>query len=157
MSKIILVSGEKQIGKTTKLFNKFSENFFAGGVLMPVIDEVRHFYFPSQKRYLKAETEVFDETQILVGRFCFSKVAFEKANETILKDVGIKPIIIIDEIGLLELKSQDGLFSSLNFVLEHISEIRFLILVVRPSLLEELKERCENYCKNVSIIKIEKK
>ena len=53
---------------------------------MPVIDEVRHFYFFSDKAYLKAETETFDETQILVGRFCFSKVAFEKANETILND-----------------------------------------------------------------------
>ncbi len=157
MSKIILVSGEKQIGKTTTLFNKFSENSSVGGVLMPVIDDVRHFYFFSDKTYLKAETNEFDETQILVGRFCFSKTAFEKANSTILKDVGIKPMIIIDEIGPLELKSQNGLFSSLNFVLEHISEIRFLIFVVRPSLLEELKQRCENYCKNVSIIKIEKK
>lgn len=152
MSKIILVSGEKQIGKTTKLFNKFSEKNYVGGVLMPVIDEVRHFYFLSDKAYLNVETEAFDDTQILVGRFCFSKEAFEKANETILKNIGIKSIIIIDEIGPLELKSYDGLFSSLNYALEHISTIRFLILVVRPSLVEELKELCENYCKNVGVV-----
>lgn len=142
MSKIILLTGEKQSGKTTLLYQKFSQSNHAGGVLMPVLEGRRHFYSLSYKNVWIAES-IHETNPILrVGRFSFLSSAFDIANQSIHNDIGQKPIIILDEIGPLELVQGLGLKPSLDECLQRISSIRYLILVVRPSLVDNLKDYC---------------
>lgn len=149
MSRIIFVSGEKQIGKTSELMRRFAHKGYAGGVLMPVQGGERYFYALRTKEVWKAEADSLAENRLLVGRFVFSETAFVQANEVIVSDVGKCPVLVIDEIGPLELQQQKGLYEALEYCLQHIGEIRFLILVVRPSLLETLKAFCELRIGNV--------
>lgn len=139
MSKIIILSGEKQSGKTTNLMRRFAKSNEVGGVLMPVIDGIRHFYDLASKETWKAETDQNKENSFSVGRFTFSVEAFKKANQAIISAIGKFPIVIIDEIGPLEIKQKLGLHPAFEFCLKNRKDIRFLILVVRPSLVEEVR------------------
>ncbi|MCB0515642.1 MAG: nucleoside-triphosphatase [Chitinophagales bacterium] len=153
MSKIILLSGDKQIGKTSELMRRFAKQTYVGGILMPEKEDGRYFFSLRTKNTWKAEAAANESDILNIGRFTFSAAAFSRANQTILSDIEKYPVIILDEIGPLELNYQKGLQESLEYCLQHCNKIRFLILVVRPSLLENLRELCEKFSDKVSVVR----
>ena len=80
----------------------------------------------------KNETET-----IAIGRFIFSKTAFEKASRIIRNAKDKKGWLVIDEIGPLELR-KGGFYKALSDVLKnHAAQ---LLLVVREGLVDKVKE-----------------
>lgn len=79
---------------------------------------------------------------IVVGPYLFSTVALSRAAEA-LRHVANLPdtrLVIVDEIGPLELEREEGLFEPLRALLRGNGDIprRALLLVVRPSLVVSL-------------------
>ena len=72
--------------------------------------------------------------QISFGNYSFSLLSFQKGNR-ILKNITDPDIVIIDEIGHLELRGE-GFSPGLRYVLSHLSCT--LVLVVRKSLLSDV-------------------
>lgn len=84
-----------------------------------------------------------DASDILVGKYRFSSMAFKKMNETLLElTQWPSEIMVIDEIGKLELKEEGifpGLISFIDSIQEHTTQTS--IFVVRDYLLEEVIEK----------------
>ena len=84
-----------------------------------------------------------DTSDILVGKYRFSSMAFKKMNDTLL-ELAKWPseMMVIDEIGKLELKEKGifpGLLSFIDSIQEHTTQTS--IFVVRDYLLEEVIEK----------------
>jgi nucleoside-triphosphatase THEP1 len=137
MNKVIILTGEIQTGKTTLLQQFCLQRNDVAGILTPVVNGRRMFYSISEKQFFEMEAQV-DEEQLAIGRYLFSAAAFTKACNHLYTDSkrpGIK-YLIIDEIGPLETRKQQGLYRSLK----EITATSFnytLIIVVRQSLVEE--------------------
>jgi nucleoside-triphosphatase len=147
---IYILAGEIQTGKTTALL-KWSENRNdVFGILTPVIDGKRFFMDAHSKNQFKMEADQGERETFLIGRFKFSKPAFEKAIQIIHDSIDKKGWLVIDEIGPLELRKH-GFYNVINEVLRnHAAQILF---VVRQGLVEKVTEFFE--LKKFHIIKKE--
>ncbi len=135
---IYILSREVRSGKTTELMNAFANSNTVAGVLMPDIKGVRHIYELASKNIYQVQlSEKSQEAEsIQVGRFSFSKLAFQQAEQAILEALKTKPEwLILDEVGKLELQNS-GFHHALNCCLQGFKSKMFeqLILVVRDSL-----------------------
>lgn len=108
-----------------------------GGILTPIVDNRRMFYDIASKKYFEMEA-VEDEKSVPIGKYLFSEKAFVKAQQIVLKETKNKNIdyVIIDEIGPLEVKKEQGFFEILKKIVSYHFDFT-LILVVREQLLEE--------------------
>lgn len=136
MAHRIILSGEIQSGKTTAL-QKWLVGKNAAGVLSPVVSGERMLYNIQDACYIPFQSPVSTPETISVGRFHFYISAFEQTGE-ILQQRTNADWLIVDEIGPLELKDQ-GFFQSLVNILT--DPTINLLVVVRTSLLEEVKEK----------------
>jgi len=136
-NKIIIISDKIQSGKTTFLLQAINNQTNVGGILTPIINDKRMFYDIATKNYFEIEA-VKNERSLQVGKYFFSLEAFTKAQNILLEQSKNKNInyLIIDEIGPLEIKKEQGFFSMLKNLLNN-SFAFTLILVVRQQLLEE--------------------
>ena len=135
---IIILTGEIQTGKTTLLQQFCNQQNHAAGILTPLVNGKRLFYDIAGKTFFKMETGVKEET-LAIGKYLFSALAFAKANnllQTESKRTDIK-YLIIDEIGSLEIKKQQGLYRSLKEIMASAFNYT-LIIVVRQSLVDEV-------------------
>jgi nucleoside-triphosphatase THEP1 len=135
--KIIILSAGIQTGKTTLLQQLCKQQNNIGGILTPIVEGERKFYDILQKKYFAMEAEGTEE-KLAIGKFLFSAPAFSKANNLLL-EATLKPgiaYIVIDEIGPLEIKWQQGFYHSLKKITAR--KVGFtLILVIRSSCLEQ--------------------
>jgi len=140
---IIIFSKAIHSGKTTELMRHFVSDQQVGGILMPDLDGSRKLYNIETKEYFDVECkEPSTTTQSLVtiGRFYFYKDAFEKANAIILQAASTNDLLIIDEVGRLELEGK-GFYQSVKEILqldEYKTGTKLLLLVVRDSLYEQV-------------------
>ncbi|MEO5673348.1 MAG: nucleoside-triphosphatase [Chitinophagales bacterium] len=141
---IFILSGPIQSGKTTRLIKWLEERDNIHGILTPVIDGKRIFMNAATKEIFPMEAEEGESNVLTAGRYTFSKPAFDRAKNILLDGFDQKNIcLIIDEIGLLELKSA-GFSDVLKKILSDISidnsqsKKQKLILVIRKSLLKEV-------------------
>ena len=137
-NKIIILTGEIQTGKTTLLQQFCKERNDTAGILTPIVNDRRMFYDIAEKHFFEMEGN--SEEQILtIGKYLFSAAAFTKANALLLyaaKNADLK-YLIIDEIGPLETRKQQGLYSTLSKITA--ADFNYtLILVVRASLKDEV-------------------
>jgi len=142
MGRIFIKTGDIRTGKTTYLMNTFGKQPAAKGILTPVIGEKRQFYDIGGQEMFAMEWDSEDFADRLeVGRFVFSKKAFEKA-DSIIRSASKDPAtrtLIIDEIGPLEL-NEKGFHGTLNHVL--CSDFGFdLVLVVRSTLVDKVADK----------------
>ncbi|MGC4102103.1 nucleoside-triphosphatase [Ferruginibacter sp.] len=135
-NKIIILTGEIQIGKTTLLQQVCVQQKNMAGILTPVVNGKRMFYNIETGDFFAMEANE-EEEKLSVGKYLFSATAFAKANDILLSANQNTTIthLIIDEIGPLELKQQKGLYNSFNSIL-HSSFKHTLIIVVRRALVE---------------------
>ncbi|MFN5347708.1 MAG: NTP transferase domain-containing protein [Bacteroidota bacterium] len=154
MSKVVILSGAVQSGKTTALLNHFSPKSNIGGFICPDVNGQRMIYILNERRVVPFQI-VNKENEISIGKFTFDKNVFNKACDSLVdKSTLDNEFVIVDEVGPLELKEQ-GYFHSLKILLENWTNKRegTLILVVREHLVNEVISKFN--LKNTSIIKKE--
>lgn len=142
-SEIIILSGPVHTGKSTALHRwvqhqKTHENKVICGLLNPEIDGAKRFIDIRNGQFFKMDS-TGNEDSISIGKYRFSASAFQRARNVLLTSAQVKSdILIIDEIGKLELKNE-GLEPAVSSVLKRADGQSFktLILVIRDWLLEE--------------------
>ncbi|MGG9961228.1 nucleoside-triphosphatase [Ferruginibacter sp. SUN106] len=135
-NKIIILTGDIQTGKTTLLQQFCLQQNNIAGILTPVVNGKRMFYDISGKEFFEMEAQG-DEEQLTIGKYLFSTAAFTKANHILLATGKGVEYLIIDEIGPLELRKQQGLYQSFKEILSAAFNYA-LIVVVRQSLVDEV-------------------
>jgi nucleoside-triphosphatase len=132
-NKIYILVCEKHSGKTTALMQWIKNKKNMVGILSPVVNEERMFYNIANGEYFTMLATANEET-LLVGKYAFSKTAFNKAN-ALLQEVK-NQFVIIDEIGPLELMHK-GFGDTLKNIL-HDKKYTNLLLVVRNGLVDDV-------------------
>ena len=106
---------------------------------MPDVDGSRKIFNIKTKEYFDVECKdpsASRHSLVTIGRFHFYAYAFEKANAIILQSALVSDLLIIDEVGRLELEG-NGFYQSIKEVLqldEYKNDTKALLLVVRDSL-----------------------
>jgi nucleoside-triphosphatase THEP1 len=143
-SRIYILTGAVQSGKTTALMKWAAERDRIGGFLSPDVDGLRRL-FTLRDRQLRPFQAVEEEGDlVVVGKFRFYAPTFELGRQTLLADsqAGLD-WLVIDEIGKLELAGQ-GFEPAAGQVIRHFQEEEGqcrLLLVVRDYLVEEVVRR----------------
>ncbi|GAB2833424.1 nucleoside-triphosphatase [Ferruginibacter profundus] len=134
--KVIILTGEIQTGKTTLLQQFCLQQPNVAGILTPVVNSKRMFYDIAEKKYFDMEA-LGNEEPLAIGKYLFSAAAFTKANNILLAADKNAGYLIIDEIGPLEVRKQQGLYQSFKEILSATFNSA-LIIVVRQSLVDEM-------------------
>jgi nucleoside-triphosphatase THEP1 len=137
--RITILTGEVHSGKTTFLQHWLIDKKDPRGILTPVEEGKRIFLDIATGLRFPMEAEGNEES-ISVGKYQFSKSAFAKAKEIILAARFLPGILIIDELGPLELREK-GFFDVVKKLLATENDQQQLLLVTRKSLLEEMREK----------------
>lgn len=137
-----ILTGPIQSGKTTELMDEFSGHLNIGGFFSPVLNGKRHFQHTESGVLVPMENPENDLDAMPVGRFQFSKSAFEKAKEWFWADLKseYKQMLIMDEIGPLELRDEgfaDLISAWLN---DGSPSEKVLLAVVREDLPDKILE-----------------
>jgi len=134
---IFILTGDIQTGKTTLLQQFCQQQKNAAGILTPIVNSRRMFYDIAGNLLFEMEA-AGNEEQVAIGKYLFSAAAFTEAKRILLaasKETGIT-YLIIDEIGPLEIKKQQGLYHTLSEILS--VEFNYtLVLVIRQTLVDE--------------------
>lgn len=135
---IWILTADKGAGKTSRLQQLLQQaGGKVGGILSPVVAGQRHFYGIRSEKYWPMEAQG-EEAVLSVGRFTFSRAAFEEAEVVLRQDAQAMHSLVIDEIGPLELRDE-GLADVLRQLLALQSAKPFqLLLVVRSGLVAEV-------------------
>ena len=136
---IFIFSRPIRTGKTTELMDWIAGKNEVAGFLTPDTDGIRMLYDIRTKKYYAMQLpEGSVEENISVGKFSFSKKAFEHAKH-LLSDT-VASWLIIDEAGKLEIEQGIGLepelSAAINFYKKNDSA-GSLILVIRDTLIEK--------------------
>lgn len=130
---IYILTGPIRSGKTTALLKWIKEKKDAAGILTPDVDGIRHFMNIANHQFFKMEASA-NEEKIVVGRFAFSKINFEKANAILLEAVACRGWLVLDEAGPLELNGE-GFYNSIKKIMDSGKEK--ILFVVREELVEK--------------------
>lgn len=151
--KIVVVSGEINIGKTTALQQWLSTNhhYKITGFLTPKTLQERIFLKIDSNTYLKMLAEEDESDSLNIGKYKFSISSFNDITNYTLKSLESKPdFVVLDEIGPLELKGL-GFHELLTSLLSLDSN---LILVIRNTLLEQIIQNYKLYKYDLEVIEI---
>lgn len=144
-SNIILLTAPIRCGKTTALFHWQKGKKHIHGILSPDIEGLRKIYNLHTQEIIDFQlAKENSKEDIKIGRFIFAKSGFEKAQKILMdlcNENTPKNLIIIDEIGKLELAGQ-GFEPALSSFFDFYKEKNTPILcVVRDYLLAEVIEK----------------
>lgn len=136
---VIILSGPVQSGKTSALLKWCEDRNDVDGIISPDINGVRYFLHIKTKELFLMEAGEEEENILLIGKYTFSKTAFEKADQ-ILRNAMLSKInyIVVDEVGPLELKGE-GFSATIKQFLSAAIPLN-IILVVRAHLLDPALE-----------------
>jgi nucleoside-triphosphatase len=146
---IIFFSGDRQSGKTTKLFDWCKDKNNIAGILMPDINNERVLYNIEEKSNINPPKDVSNTDlpeYISIGNFHFLKTSFLKSNqiiETAIKEQ--REIVVVDEFGKLELNKQ-GFYPAVLFAVNAIKQQTYsgkLILTVRDIYIDKVIDLLE--------------
>lgn len=144
MNNVLIYTGEKGVGKSTDLQEKFLQKLNVCGILQPRINGIKYLVdvVSGERRKLELENYTEEEKVITIGNYIFSSEALFWAQQILVDAIQTtNRLIIIDEIGPLEL-SGSGLEPVLSeIIFEAITIEKKLLLVVRPTLVEEVKKK----------------
>jgi len=136
---IFILSGPIQTGKTTSLINWSAKRNDVFGILTPIVNGKRVFMNAQTREQFPMEAGE-NETEIMsIGKFVFSKTSFDKAQQIIREALDKKDWLVIDEIGPLEMKSE-GFYNVLKEILQYQQDEQKILLVVRETMIEKVKE-----------------
>lgn len=146
-SKVIIITGSKGEGKTTKLQELVKlikeSGISINGIIAEalIINNKRNTYslldIESNNSYILCSSNTI-KNAIKIGNFFFNKDAIKFGNQIIMSDRDDKNILVIDEIGPFELKDKVW-HNSLNTQLNHTNNL--IIITVRNSLIKEVIQK----------------
>ena len=152
-NKIFVISGETRSGKTTFLkqiindLKQANPQLKIGGIIAHGTDyRGERFGFSieniitGEKQYLCSREKAHDD-DLKTGRFYFSKTGFEFGNNAILDELENMDILVIDEVGYLEIKGQ-GWFEVIEKAMNKPG--LDMIFVVRKRILEDVLNLWQN-------------
>ncbi len=143
---IYLLTGDRQSGKTTNLFNWIkNQKKSISGVLSPIENSKRCFYSISKDKdfpFSVIDNTFKDDEVLKIGKYVFYKKAFNMAVDEIEEGIKLNSdYIIIDEIGPLELQKKGFYNITKKCINISRSDDRFhFIFVIRGFLLDEILE-----------------
>ena len=146
---IIFFSGDRQSGKTTKLFDWCKDKKNITGILMPDINKERVLYSIEEQCIINPPRDVSNTDlpeYITIGNFHFLAASFLIANQRI--EAAIKAqreIVVVDEFGKLELNKQ-GFYPAVLFAVNAIKQKTYtgkLILTVRNIYIDKVIDLLE--------------
>ena len=152
MSKILILSGPVESGKTTYL-QKFIIDSNCDGIISPIINGQRYL-----QRIKTKEKKLLDSTDgkgFRIGKHTFDEKSFSWARDQLLQILNSDiDYIVIDEIGPLEIGGR-GFEPILSYIFEKYKNNRELNLavVVRDTLVNKV---IENYQLDRNLIEIKK-
>lgn len=136
---IYLLSEEIQSGKTTSLQLCTENRYDIGGFLSPDKNGLRCLMNLSSKKEVPFEIDLtsFEGPIEIIGKFAISTDAFAAGHQWVKEHLQSPQIkfIIIDEVGLLELKDK-GFADCLRYAKDNLGD-KHLIVVLRNSVREE--------------------
>jgi nucleoside-triphosphatase THEP1 len=133
----ILTAGINE-GKTSLLHNWASKRNDVYGILTPKENGKRFFLDINTGDQFDMEAVSEEESTLEIGRFVFSKIAFDRAIQILRKAATEKEgWLIIDEVGPLEI-SQNGFHEFLKEILADKESSLKIILVVRKPLVDDV-------------------
>ena len=152
-NKIFVISGETRSGKTTFLkqiindLKQTNPQLKIGGIIAHGTDYMgERFGFSienimtGEKQYLCSREKTHDD-DLKTGRFYFSKTGFEFGNNAILNELENLDILVIDEVGYLEIKGK-GWFEAIEKAMNKSG--LDMIFVVRKRILEDVLNLWQN-------------
>jgi nucleoside-triphosphatase THEP1 len=134
---IYYFSGPVQSGKTTKI-SLWMEKFNCAGILAPIINNARHLRVVSSGELKNLEDISTADSNVVIGRYCFSDDVFRWGRESLYSEFELKPDwLIIDEYGKLEMIDK-GLEPSISEIIKLWKPKREcnLLIVVRDYLVD---------------------
>ena len=134
---VTIITGPIHTGKTTQLQQWIAQRKDVYGICTPVVNGKRVFENIETKEQFHMEALNSESEVLSVGRYQFSWKNFEKACAIIRQPEKQKDILIIDEIGPLELQNK-GFSKVLNEMLVHHQAP--IILIVREGLVREVQQ-----------------
>jgi len=152
-NKIYIISGDTRSGKTTFLkavisnLKQINPAYKIGGIIATGIDKNgERFGFEieelsSGKKFVLASQEMLDHSE-KTGRFYFSRQVLKVANELIINKLYDINLLVIDEVGYMELKGS-GWFESIEKAMQQ--EDLTMILVVRKRILEQVLQLWQDH------------
>lgn len=141
MNNVVIYTGEKGVGKSTYLQEFFLQKQNVCGILQPRINNIKYLVdiVSGEKKRLELNKTMLDEKVVTIGNYIFAEETFlwgqQKLNDA---SQSTNRLIIIDEIGPLEL-SGSGLEPVLSEIISKaITLEKKLLLVVRPKIIDEV-------------------
>jgi molybdopterin-guanine dinucleotide biosynthesis protein A/nucleoside-triphosphatase THEP1 len=151
MSKVVILSGAVQSGKTTSLLKHFSNTNAVGGFICPDVNGKRMMFYTSEKRVVPFQITQ-QNNSVSIGKFAFDQNVFNKACDILVNPLTLdNNWVIVDEVGPLELKEK-GYYHSLITLIDNAKQKDDLtiILVVREHLIADVVSKFN--LKDVEII-----
>jgi len=137
---IYILTGKIQSGKTSALIKWSAGKTDIFGILTPVIDGRRFFMDAHSRIQFRMEAGETEKAILSIGRYNFSKAAFEHAAEIIRQSINKNGWLVIDEIGPLELRKK-GFHPVIKESLKN--HRAKLLFVIRENLVGEVTELFE--------------
>lgn len=137
--RVFILTRPVRTGKTGSLISWSEKHSNIYGILTPVIDGRRLFMDVHTRRQLPMEAAAGETDTLTVGRYLFSRQAFEEARQIIRGAIARPGWLVIDEVGPLELRGE-GFAAVLREALERQPEEQTILLVVREGLVEQVRE-----------------
>ncbi|MEO8402978.1 MAG: nucleoside-triphosphatase [Chitinophagaceae bacterium] len=134
---VFILTGPIQTGKTTSLINWSEKRKDAWGILTPVVNDKRVFMNVRTKEQFAMEAAEGETEILIVGRFTFSKAAFDKAIGIIRDGMNKNGWLIIDEIGPMELRDEGFAMILREVLTDHKGK---MLLVVREGFEKKVKD-----------------
>lgn len=139
LKQVVILSGPVQTGKTTSLVLWSREKNDMHGILTPVIEGKRVLMNVHTRSAIQMEAGPEEKDTVVVGKFVFSSNNFNQAIEVVRDAISKDGWLIIDEIGLIELRGE-GFAEVLKEALASGNKEQKIMLIVREGLVEKVKE-----------------
>lgn len=144
MNNVFIYTGEKGVGKSTYLQEMFLQKLNVCGILQPRINGIKYLVdvISGEKRKLELQNQTEEEKIVTIGNYIFSEETFLWGQQKLIYAIqSTNRLIIIDEIGPLEL-SGSGLEPILSEIISTaIAREEKLLIAIRPNLVEEVEEK----------------
>lgn len=142
MPRVVVLTGERGIGKTTICRETVAlaraRGHECGGILTLARDGVRDVYDVRSGDARRLTRDAADESIVVQGRFQFRSKAFDWGREVLARSVPCD-LLVVDEIGPLEIERDEGWVVAFD-VLEG-GSFALALVVVRPELVAQAQRR----------------
>jgi nucleoside-triphosphatase THEP1 len=141
---LLIYTGPIQSGKSSRLFEFYKNKKNVAGILSIVIDNKKHLYSLRTKgqKLLEVNVKENNKNTISIGKYVFYKNIFKWAREILKNDLKTNPdLIIIDEIGLLELAGTGLAPVAFEIINNSLKSRQKVAVVVRDTLVKRFLKK----------------